>query len=294
MSLLDIRNLSVRFGAADAIPVVDGLDLSVDEGEVLAIVGESGSGKSVTMMALMGLIDAPGIVRADSLRFDGHDMLALKGRQRRQVVGKDLAMVFQDPMTALSLRVDRIDALTPQIRRLVLRTTDGSALPAYAPGAHVELHVPGPRPLRRAYSLVTPCDGGDRLEIAVQLEAEGSGGSRWVHGLAEGEVIGASAPKNLFPLIDAAESHLLLAGGIGITPILCMARALAAAGQRYALHYAARERDRAAYCAEVEALEHARCWFDGGAPARGMPLAEVIGAPAAGRHLYVCGPKVIG
>lgn len=194
-------------------------------------------------------------------------------------------------MTALSLRVDRIDALTPQIRRLVLRTTDGSALPAYAPGAHVELHVPGPRPLRRAYSLVTPCDGGDRIEIAVQLEAEGSGGSRWVHGLAEGEVIDASAPKNLFPLIDAAESHLLLAGGIGITPILCMARALAAAGQRYALHYAARERDRAAYCAEVEALEHARCWFDGGDPARGMPLAEVIGAPAAGRHLYVCGPK---
>ncbi|XQE66497.1 ABC transporter ATP-binding protein [Pseudomonas sp. P3C3] len=102
MSLLDIRNLSVRFGAADAIPVVDGLDLSVDKGEVLAIVGESGSGKSVTMMALMGLIDAPGIVRADSLRFDGHDMLTLKGRQRRQVVGKDLAMVFQDPMTALN------------------------------------------------------------------------------------------------------------------------------------------------------------------------------------------------
>ena len=102
MSLLEIKNLSVRFGAADAIPVVDGLDLSVDKGEVLAIVGESGSGKSVTMMALMGLIDAPGIVRADSLRFDGHDMLTLKGRQRRKVVGKDLAMVFQDPMTALN------------------------------------------------------------------------------------------------------------------------------------------------------------------------------------------------
>ncbi|MDG1580679.1 ABC transporter ATP-binding protein [Pseudomonas sp. GOM6] len=102
MSLLDIRNLSVRFGGADAVPVVDGLDLSMDKGEVLAIVGESGSGKSVTMMALMGLIDAPGRVSADSLRFDGHDMLTLKGRQRRTVVGKDLAMVFQDPMTALN------------------------------------------------------------------------------------------------------------------------------------------------------------------------------------------------
>ncbi len=102
MSLLDIKNLSVRFGDATAIPVVDGLDLCVDKGEVLAIVGESGSGKSVTMMALMGLIDAPGIVTADSLQFDGTDMLRLKGRQRRHIVGKDLSMVFQDPMTALN------------------------------------------------------------------------------------------------------------------------------------------------------------------------------------------------
>lgn len=102
MSLLDIRNLSVRFGAADAVPVVDGLDLSVEKGEVLAIVGESGSGKSVTMMALMGLIDAPGIVQADCMQFDSTDMLRLKGRQRRRIVGKDLSMVFQDPMTALN------------------------------------------------------------------------------------------------------------------------------------------------------------------------------------------------
>ncbi|MGE8498766.1 MAG: ABC transporter ATP-binding protein [Pseudomonas sp.] len=102
MSLLDIKNLSVRFGDANAVPVVDGLDLSVGKGEVLAIVGESGSGKSVTMMALMGLIDAPGIVTADSLQFDGTDMLRLKGRQRRHIIGKDLSMVFQDPMTALN------------------------------------------------------------------------------------------------------------------------------------------------------------------------------------------------
>ncbi|MED5606816.1 ABC transporter ATP-binding protein [Pseudomonas sp. JH-2] len=102
MSLLEIRNLSVRFGGADAVPVVDGLDLNVDKGEVLAIVGESGSGKSVTMMALMGLIDAPGRITADTLRFDGSDMLRLKGRERRRIVGKDIAMVFQDPMTALN------------------------------------------------------------------------------------------------------------------------------------------------------------------------------------------------
>ena len=102
MSLLEIKNLNVRFGDAKAVPVVDGLSLSVDKGEVLAIVGESGSGKSVTMMALMGLIEHPGIVTADALNFDGKNMLTLSARQRRQIVGKDMAMVFQDPMTALN------------------------------------------------------------------------------------------------------------------------------------------------------------------------------------------------
>ncbi|BCS42691.1 MULTISPECIES: ABC transporter ATP-binding protein [Pseudomonas] len=102
MSLLEIKNLNVRFGDAKAVSVVDGLSLSVEKGEVLAIVGESGSGKSVTMMALMGLIDSPGIITADALNFDGKDLLKLNARQRRRIIGKDLAMVFQDPMTALN------------------------------------------------------------------------------------------------------------------------------------------------------------------------------------------------
>ncbi|RMR05272.1 Oligopeptide/dipeptide ABC transporter, ATP-binding protein [Pseudomonas savastanoi pv. glycinea] len=102
MSLLEIKNLSVRFGDTSAVPVVDGLSLSVEKGEVMAIVGESGSGKSVTMMALMGLIDHPGVITADSLNFDGNELLKLSSRQRRKIIGKDMAMVFQDPMTALN------------------------------------------------------------------------------------------------------------------------------------------------------------------------------------------------
>ena len=97
--LLEVRNLRVSFGGFTA---VDGVDLDVAPGELLGIVGESGSGKSVSMMALMGLIDAPGIVSADALRFDGHDLLNMSPAQRRSIIGKDIAMVFQDALNSLN------------------------------------------------------------------------------------------------------------------------------------------------------------------------------------------------
>ena len=97
--LLQVRDLSVSFGAFTA---VDRVSLHVDAGEVLGIVGESGSGKSVTALALMGLIDEPGVVRAQQLSFDGRDLLAMTIKQRRQMLGKDIAMIFQDPMASLN------------------------------------------------------------------------------------------------------------------------------------------------------------------------------------------------
>jgi dipeptide transport system ATP-binding protein len=81
---------------------VDGVDLEVHAGELLGIVGESGSGKSVAMMALMGLIDAPGRVHADHIIFDGHDLLKLTPSERRRIVGKDIAMIFQDALSSLN------------------------------------------------------------------------------------------------------------------------------------------------------------------------------------------------
>ncbi len=103
MALLEIKNLSVRFPSKTAVMhAVDGVSLSLDAGDVLGIVGESGSGKSVTMMALMGLVAYPGQISADSLRFDGHDLLRLSDSQRRKVIGKDMAMIFQDPTTSLN------------------------------------------------------------------------------------------------------------------------------------------------------------------------------------------------
>jgi dipeptide transport system ATP-binding protein len=103
MSLLDIQNLSVEFGAKGrAFRAVDGLDLQLDQGQVLGIVGESGSGKSVTMMAAMGLLAGQGRIVADRLHFDGQDLQTISDRQRRKILGKDMAMIFQDPMTSLN------------------------------------------------------------------------------------------------------------------------------------------------------------------------------------------------
>lgn len=98
-ALLEVRNLRVKFGGHTA---VDGVDLDVAEGELLGIVGESGSGKSVSMLAVMGLIDAPGVVSAQTLRFAGHDLLTMSAAQRRRFIGKDVAMVFQDALNSLN------------------------------------------------------------------------------------------------------------------------------------------------------------------------------------------------
>ncbi|WP_082505576.1 ABC transporter ATP-binding protein [Aureimonas sp. Leaf324] len=103
MSLLEIRNLTVSFDtAAGPFKAVDGIDLHVDQREVLAIVGESGSGKSVGMLATMGLLPKTATVTADRLTFEGRDLLTLSSRERRQIVGRDIAMIFQEPMASLN------------------------------------------------------------------------------------------------------------------------------------------------------------------------------------------------
>ena len=103
MALLEIRNLSVDFATAHgAFRAVDHVSLSVEAGDMQAIVGESGSGKSVAMLAVMGLLPWTASVTADRLAFDGHDLLDLSPRQRRSIIGKDMAMIFQEPMTSLN------------------------------------------------------------------------------------------------------------------------------------------------------------------------------------------------
>lgn len=103
MALLEVRDLTVDFGPVDdAFRAVDRVSFDLDQGEVLGIVGESGSGKSVSSLAVMGLIDYPGRVSAERLRFADQELLSLAPKARRQITGRDVAMIFQEPMTSLN------------------------------------------------------------------------------------------------------------------------------------------------------------------------------------------------
>jgi dipeptide transport system ATP-binding protein len=103
MALLEIRNLSVSFATRHGdFTAVDGLDLALERNEVLAVVGESGSGKSVAMLAVMGLLPPTATVVADRMAFDGVDLLSMSADQRRRMAGKDMAMIFQEPMSSLN------------------------------------------------------------------------------------------------------------------------------------------------------------------------------------------------
>ncbi len=103
MALLDIKNLTVAFDTSVGLfKAVDGIDVSVDAREVLAIVGESGSGKSVAMLAVMGLLPKTATVTADKMEFEGLDLLAMTAQEKRRIIGKDIAMIFQEPVASLN------------------------------------------------------------------------------------------------------------------------------------------------------------------------------------------------
>ena len=168
MPLLEIRNLTVEFPTDDGVfRAVDGLDLDLDRGEVLGIVGESGSGKSVTMLALMGLLPWPARVRADRMSLDGIDLRNLRASRRQKIMGKDIAMVFQEPMTSLnpcfSVGFQLVEAL---------KTHEGGPRAAL-PGRAVELleKVGVPDPERRIKAFPHQLSGGmcQRVMIAMAI-----------------------------------------------------------------------------------------------------------------------------
>jgi vanillate O-demethylase ferredoxin subunit len=192
-----------------------------------------------------------------------------------------------------SVRVARKTVEAEGICSFELVRTDGQPLPAFAAGSHVDVDVPGG--LTRQYSLCNDPAETHRYLIAVLRDAGSRGGSVAMHdGVNEGDVLGISAPKNHFALAHDAASHLLLAGGIGVTPLLCMAERLAHVGAAFEMHYCARSKARTAFVPRIEASAFASrvaFHFDDGAAAQRLDLDAVLSRQEPGRHLYVCGPK---
>lgn len=193
----------------------------------------------------------------------------------------------------LQVRVARKRTEAQDICSLELVALDGAALPAFTAGAHIDVHLPNG--LQRQYSLCNAPSETHRYVIGVLRDAASRGGSAAVHELvAEGSTLTISAPRNLFALEAAAPHHLLLAGGIGITPMLAMAEQLAATGQSFALHHCSRSRARTAFVerlATAPFAAHCHHHFDDGDAAQKLDIAATLANAPAGTHLYVCGPQ---
>jgi ferredoxin-NADP reductase len=188
----------------------------------------------------------------------------------------------------MKLRVAQVRYTTPDVLHLTLVHPRKPELPAWAPGAHVDLRIPDGR--LRQYSLCGDPADRTRYEIAIKREEAGRGASVWAHAnLALGAIAHMSAPRNNFPLAPSARRHVLVAGGIGVTPFMSMVRTLASEQAEFELHFCAPSATAAPLLAELRARcgDRLQTWFS----SEGRRFsAAMIGPPSDDHHLYACGP----
>ncbi|MFN3823407.1 MAG: PDR/VanB family oxidoreductase [Pseudorhodobacter sp.] len=193
----------------------------------------------------------------------------------------------------LQVRVAEVVEVNDLIKRFRFVSRDGSPLPAFSGGAHtvVEMDDHGTRRLN-PYSLMSDPEDGSGYEISVRRDDAGRGGSLFMHRhVVPGLEMVLSHPVNLFPLDNRARKHLMVAGGIGITPFLAQIAQLSHFGGRFELHYAARNPSLGAYMDRLTAAHPGRvhCYFDDAG--QRIDLARLLSTQPIGTHLYICGPK---
>lgn len=193
----------------------------------------------------------------------------------------------------LEVRVTRKTAEALDIFTYELAALDDRPLPAFSAGSHIDVYMPNG--ITRQYSLCNDPMKRRRYLIAVLKDPGSRGGSKAMHEeIQEGDHLSISAPRNHFPLAREAGRSLLLAGGIGVTPILCMAERLSIEEAPFEMHYCTRSPDRTAFLARIRASALApmvHFHFDDGAAEQRIDLAQLLGSQHPTTHLYVCGPK---
>jgi phthalate 4,5-dioxygenase reductase subunit len=196
--------------------------------------------------------------------------------------------------TPMPLRIDRITEAARGIRSFELVQADAGELPPFTPGAHVKVQVPSGH--LRKYSLCNDPAERRRYVITVKRDATGQGGSMSLHDQArEGDVLPTSLPDNAFPMSDKAKAFVFIAGGIGITPIMSMIRALGDPPERpWKLYYLTRSVDETAFLDELRDpgwAKFVKVHHDHGDPDRAFDLWPVLERPNPGSHVYCCGPR---
>jgi ferredoxin-NADP reductase len=186
-------------------------------------------------------------------------------------------------------------SVTPAAEDIILvelATGDGSQLPVFTAGAHIDVHLGDG--LTRQYSLCNPPSDRNRYVMAVLKEPTSRGGSLAMHRLAPGDTVTVSGPRNNFPLAGReADFHLMLAGGIGITPMMAMIAELKVRKADFLLHYCTRNRKKTAFLRRLHPLikqGKVVLHHDDGDPAHGLDIAATLAQPVPGQHAYVCGP----
>ena len=195
--------------------------------------------------------------------------------------------------TTLDVCIRAVTHETDDILSFELVDPQGRDLPEFAAGAHLDVHIA--EGLVRQYSLSSdPAERG-RYEIAVLNERSGRGGSKALHENARpGRVITVSAPRNHFPLADGAKCHLLLAGGIGVTPMMAMIATLEAGNADWRMHYCTRSAEKTAFLDRLKPFADAgkvKLHHDGGDPKKGLDIHATLKEVEPGTHLYYCGPS---
>jgi tetrachlorobenzoquinone reductase len=194
----------------------------------------------------------------------------------------------------LQLHVNRITPEAENINSYELVPSDGAELPAFTAGAHIDLHLSNG--LIRSYSLVNDQRERHRYAIAVNKDPASRGGSAFIHDqIRAGDTVTASGPRNNFALVEHADHSILIAGGIGITPLLSMARRLETLGRPWQLFYAARTRRAAAFLDELNLLRPNRLSVhvdsDDERAGQLFDLNGIVARAPADAHLYCCGPE---
>ncbi len=190
---------------------------------------------------------------------------------------------------ARTMVVERVDAVAADVVRLRLVAPDGGAVPRWSPGSHVDVEC-GNADRSRQYSLCGDPDDPGALEIAVLREPDGRGGSTWMHGVAVGDRLRVRGPRNHFRLDEAAPRLVFVAGGIGITPIMAMARRARALGRDYVLHYCGRSRRTMAFVDALADLHGDRLVVHASDEGLRADFDALLREPETDTRIHACGP----